>query len=416
MQDQSSDETTGLLSPHSLSDRPRASRVLIGCVVALVFLSAPLGMITGSAGQTQSGEAFGIATAQAQSSTTTGGSTDTETDTNTSGGSVTLNDQSTPTGRNVTVANATLPEGGFIAIHGDGYSYGRVDLSLTTVSQYLEPGTYQNLTIAADNGVPGGYGNISQFNGTQNITARLYTDSNDNQKFDYLLSDSDSSYRSGEEAIADSAELVIEGERGSPSWTIPKASVAFSDQISNGRTVAVEQAKLPDGGFLVVHDSRYLPPENATFNSTIGVSEYIPPNETVSDVPIELFNVPGRSMGNQTALANNTTLVVQASRDTDGDQSYDYISSDGIEDQAYTDNSSIVEQRADVTINESVSVDRTERPGANETGEPVNVDIGPTSGILGKIREVFSGDWVNVFAGGMFLVFVIAFIRQRVLR
>lgn len=408
MQDQSSAKTKTTLSTQSLSDYVRARQLLIGCLVVLVCLGAPLGAITGTE-SAQSDDALGIATVQAQSSTTTGQASNTSA----SGGSVTLDDQIS-NGSNVTVANVTLPEGGFVGIHGDGYSYGQTDLSLTTVSRYLEPGTYQNLSIPAANGVPGGYGNISQFNGTQNITARLYTDSNSNQHFDYLLSsDSDRSYRSGEEPVTDNAELVIEGARGSPSWTIPKASVEFSEQTTNGRAIVVDEARLPDGGFLVVRDSSYLPPENETYNSTIGVSPYLKPNETASDVPIELFNVPGRSMGNQTTLANNTTLVVQASRDTNGDQSYDYIRSKGIEDQPYVDNSTLVEQRADVTINKSVSVERTERSQTNETGEPVNVDLAPESGILGKISETFSGQWVNAFAGAMFLIFVAVFVRRR---
>ena len=409
MQDQPSEKVA--FSTRFLPDCSRIRLLFVWLLVAVVCLGAPVGAITGSAGVTQ-GSPLGIGTAQSQTATTSAAN---DSAANASGGSVTLKNQSTPTGWNVTVANATLPEGGFIGIHGDGYSYGQIELSLITTSRYLEPGSYQNLTIPVNNGVPGGYGNTSQFNGTQNITARLYTDSNSNQHFDYLLSsNSDRSYRSGEEPVADSAHLVIEGARGSPSWTIPKASIEFGEQTTNGRTIVVDKARLPDGGFLVVHDSRYLPPENETFNSTIGVSDYLQPNETVNNVPIELFNVPGRSMGNQTALANNATLVVQASRDTNGDQSYDYIRSDGIEDQPYTNNSEIVEERADVTINESADVRRTERSQANETGQPVDVNIGPNVGFIGKIAQFFEGAWVNVFAGAMFLLFAAMFVRRRI--
>ena len=409
MQDQSSEKVAP--STRFLPDCSRPHLLLVCLLVAVVCLGVSVGTIAGSVGATQASP-FGIGTAQAQTATTSAAN---DSAANASGGSITLTNQSTPTGRNVTIANATLPEGGFIGIHGDGYSYGRIELSLISSSRYLEPGTYQNLTIPVDNGVPGGYGNISQFNGTQNITARLYTDSNSNQHFDYLLSsDSDRSYRSREEPVADSAELVIEGARGSPSWTIPKASVEFGEQTTNGRTVVVDQARLPDGGFLVVHDSRYLPPENESFNSTIGVSPYLQPNETVNEVPIELFNVPGRSMGNQTALANNATLVVQASRDTNGDQSYDYIRSEGVEDQPYTNNSEIVEKRADVTINKSADVERTERSQANETGQPVDVNIGPNVGFLGKLTAFFGGTWVNAFAGAMFVLFAAVFVRRRI--
>jgi hypothetical protein len=409
MQDQSSEKVAP--STRFLSGCSRTRLLLVWLLVAVVCLGVPVGTLAGSTGATHVSP-LAIGTAQAQTATTSDAN---DSAANASGGSVTLTNQSTPTGQNVTVANATLPKGGFIGIHGDGYSYGQIELSLITTSRYLEPGSYQNLTIPVDNGVPGGYGNTSQFNGTQNITARLYTDSNSNQHFDYLLSsDSDKSYRSGEEPVADSAELVIEGARGSPSWTIPKASIAFGEQTTNGRTVVVDQARLPDGGFLVVHDSSYLPPENESFNSTIGVSSYLQPNETVSDVPIELFNVPGRSMGNQTALANNTTLVVQASRDTNGDQSYDYIRSEGVEDQPYTNNSEIVEERADVPINKSADVERTERSQANETGQPVDVNIGPNVGFLGKLTAFFDGMWVNAFAGAMFVLFAAVFVRRRI--
>jgi hypothetical protein len=389
----------------------RARQPLVWLLVVIVCLGAPIGTMVGGTGSTQD-SSFGIGTAQAQTVTTSAANDST---TNTSDGSVTLKNQSSPTGKNVTVANVTLPKGGFVGIHGDGYSFGQVQLSLVTTSRYLEPGSYQNLTIAVDNGVPGGFANTSRFDGTQNITARLYTDSNSNQHFDYLLSsDSDEPYRSGEESVVDSANLVIEGTRGSPNWTIPQASINFTDQVSNGRTVVVGQARLPDGGFLIVHDSRYLPPENETFNSTIGVSDYLQPNETVNNVPIKLFNVPGRSMGNQTTLRTNATLVVQASRDTNDDQSYDYIRSEGIEDQPYTNNSMIVEERADVTVNESINIARTEKSRTNETGQPVDVDIGPSVGLAGKITQFLEGTWVNVFAGAMFLLFAVVFIHRRI--
>lgn len=389
----------------------RARQPLVWLLVVIVCLGAPIGTMVGGTGSTQD-SSFGIGTAQAQTVTTSAANDST---TNTSDGSVTLKNQSSPTGKTVTVANVTLPKGGFVGIHGDGYSFGQVQLSLVTTSRYLEPGSYQNLTIAVDNGVPGGFANTSRFDGTQNITARLYTDSNSNQHFDYLLSsDSDEPYRSGEESVVDSANLVIEGTRGSPNWTIPQASINFTDQVSNGRTVVVGQARLPDGGFLIVHDSRYLPPENETFNSTIGVSDYLQPNETVNNVPIKLFNVPGRSMGNQTTLRTNATLVVQASRDTNDDQSYDYIRSEGIEDQPYTNNSMIVEERADVTVNESINIARTEKSRTNETGQPVDVDIGPSVGLAGKITQFLEGTWVNVFAGAMFLLFAVVFIHRRI--
>ena len=344
--------------------------------------------------------------------------------TNASDPAVTFTNQTTATGANVTVRSATLPEGGFVAIHGSGYKAGITEMSLVAVSRYLEPGSYQNLTIPVDAEVPGGYRNQTKFNGTQNVTARLYKDTNDNQRFDYLLSSNDSGYQVDSDSVAESARVVVEGTRGSRGWKVPTASVTIDDQRSDGTSVTIQRAKLPSGGFLVIHDSRYLPPENDTFGSVIGVSRYLDSNETATTVEVTLFDVPGRSF-DVARLRNDSTLVVRPSRDTNNNQQYDFLESKGIEDSPYTNTtnttngSEVVIERADIEIVGSENATSTTNGSTNgstngTSGEPVDVDLsGDTDqGVLGEIARLLDGPLFDLFIGAAFIVFVIIFVMR----
>ncbi|RJT04734.1 hypothetical protein [Halococcus sp. IIIV-5B] len=332
------------------------------------------------------------------------------TENNSTGNAEILFPNQTTNGTTVIVRSVTLPEGGFVGIHSDGYTAGITDTSLMTSSQYLSAGTHQNVSIPIDAGVPGGYANESQLNGTETLTARAYTDSNSNQRFDYLLSENDTGYENESGEVTDTSQVIVPGTRGSPGWTVPTASVDFRDQTTGGKSVTIRRASLPNGGFLVVHDSTYLAPENDSFGSIIGVSDYIPANRNASQVEVELYNVPGRSM-NQSRLRTNTTLVAEASLDTNDNREYDFYSSNGTNDTAYTKGSEIVTQPASITLNLNESASQSP-PTTVATGQPVNIGPNPNTGILGRISGLFEGPLFTVFIGAAFVLFVVAFVLQ----
>lgn len=378
-------------------------RTLLVAVAVLLISSTAIGGIAPSpVSNAPSSAEVGGGVVSAQDSSTT--------ENNSTGNAEILFPNQTTNGTTVIVRSVTLPEGGFVGIHSDGYTAGITDTSLMTSSQYLSAGTHQNVSIPIDAGVPGGYANESQLNGTETLTARAYTDSNSNQRFDYLLSENDTGYENESGEVTDTSQVIVPGTRGSPGWTVPTASVDFRDQTTGGKSVTIRRASLPNGGFLVVHDSTYLAPENDSFGSIIGVSDYIPANRNASQVEVELYNVPGRSM-NQSRLRTNTTLVAEASLDTNDNREYDFYSSNGTNDTAYTKGSEIVTQPASITLNLNESASQSP-PTTVATGQPVNIGPNPNTGILGRISGLFEGPLFTVFIGAAFVLFVVAFVLQ----
>jgi hypothetical protein len=53
-------------------------------------------------------------------------------------------------GHTVTVDSVTLPEGGFVTIHDSSLQDGETFASVVGSSAYLEPGTYENVTVTLD--------------------------------------------------------------------------------------------------------------------------------------------------------------------------------------------------------------------------------------------------------------------------
>ena len=160
-------------------------------------------------------------------------------------------------------------------------------------------------------------------------------------------------------------------------------------QSSDGSSVIVEAPKLPSGGFLVIHDSRY--PDNG-FGSIIGVSEYIPPDSAYRRVEVRLFDVPGRSF-EQSQLRASTTLYARAALDTNNNQQYDYLATGGAEDVSYLINGSrIAVDAARVSIDPSI---RTEAPAA-EYGIETSSTTRSGSGATPSVNETSEADGGNL--------------------
>ncbi|EMA43527.1 DUF7282 domain-containing protein [Halococcus saccharolyticus] len=345
----------------------------------------------------------------ANTTTTEGNATAANTTESTNGSvSVTMQRQTVATGANVTVRSATLPEGGYVVLHGYALTLaGQREESAIAVSEYLEPGSYQNLTIPVDNGVPGVYSNQSRLNGSQNISAVAYRESNGNQRFEQFTTGNDSVYEPQQVALSTGYVLVERTQNAA----IPSAALRFTDQTSNGTTVTVASTKLPDGGFVAIHDSSYLPPENDTFGSIIGVGRYVEPNESAKQVTIELYDVPGRSL-NRSRLGDNSTLVAVPYRDTNGNQQYDYYQSDGLRDSAYINRSGespeVIVDRASIGVNGSGQGETTPQNTTNPSGgQPIEIGVvDPNQGIFGTISSLLNGPVFDFFIGAAFILFV----------
>ncbi|RJT04737.1 hypothetical protein D3261_09000 [Halococcus sp. IIIV-5B] len=148
--------------------------------------------------------------------------------------------------------------------------------------------------------------------------------------------------------------------------TVGEANVTIANQTTNGTTVIVRSATLPEGGFIAIHNDSYLPPSNDSVGSTIGVSRYLSAGshqrvEVVLDEPI----------------AENQTLVATAARDGNSNQSFDYLSSQGFIDTAYSRTAGgAVDDRASVRIVNATSLAREAKigfPNQSTTGATVTV-------------------------------------------
>ena len=140
----------------------------------------------------------------------------------------------------------------------------------------------------------------------------------------------------------------------------PTATVTFSDQtVENGSTnVTVDSANLSDGGFVAIHST---PVVNETQNitavdSVVGVSEYLG-NGTSENITVTLDE----------PLTENQTLVAMPHQDTNGNEVYDFVTSNGSADGAYTEDGAPVTDTASITV----EADDVEGPGViTEGGEP----------------------------------------------
>jgi len=116
----------------------------------------------------------------------------------------------------------------------------------------------------------------------------------------------------------------------------PTATVSISDQ-SGGDTIVVDSAELSDGGFVTIHDSSL---SESPFDSVRGTSTYLAAGSE-TDISITLDD-PYESSG---------TAIAMPHLDTNGNQQYDFVSSEGGEDGPYTDDGgNIVTDSASVTV------------------------------------------------------------------
>ncbi|EMA55357.1 DUF7282 domain-containing protein [Halococcus thailandensis] len=350
---------------------------------------------------------------------TAAGQTQTQTQTqNQSNASVEFVNQTT-NGSDVTVESVTLPTSGFVVIDLSGAGVeGLLEEDAVAVSEQLSAGTHQNVTIPINQSPPGGVANRTSLNNTGNYEAIVYEDSNDNGRFDYLTSgtslDKPLIVGSGaqERLVSDNARLTIRGSRGDPNATpTPSASIQFSDQQTDGSTVSVASVTLPQGGFVVVHSEQYLQPQNDPVTSAVGLSAYLSAG-THQNVTVALMNG---------SVQQPQTLVAIPSRDTNQNQTYDYVTSGGFQDVPYTDGEAITDQAsvsrleattAVSTSNQSPSpsttstaaIERTDTTtDTNQTEQAADSDGNGGSGLSG-VAWIVGIVLVIVIVGGGYLL------------
>ncbi|WP_255149987.1 DUF7282 domain-containing protein [Halorarius halobius] len=131
----------------------------------------------------------------------------------------------------------------------------------------------------------------------------------------------------------------------SPSPT-DNATVSIRNQTTDGTSLVVESTTVPAGGFVVIHDTSLL--QGETFDSVRGASDYLTAGSH-TNVTVRLDD----------PMSANQTVLAMPHRDTDDDQRYDFVRTDGADDGPYTDSAGNV-----VVDSASATVDLSNEPGA----------------------------------------------------
>ena len=249
-------------------------------------------------------------------------------------------------GRTITVERVDLSEPGFVAVHDPSLGAGDVFGSVLGVSDRLAAGVHEDVTVTLDTAA----------NETQVLTPMAHVDSNDDGNYTFVESEGseDGPFTADGGAVVDSATTLV------------TASVTASDQQTDGSTVTVDSVTLADGGFVTIHDGSVT--DGAVFESVRGTSEYLSPG-THENVTVALDD----------ELEADATLVPMAHRDTDGDQTYDFLTSEGADDGPYTAGGAPVVATANADAPETASVtlaDQTTASGDRVTVESVTWNEG----------------------------------------
>lgn len=340
---------------------------------------------------------------------------------NDSGASVTVKDQNT-TGANLTVKRAVLPDGGFIAVRDPGLlSEAGAAQQTIAVSKYLKPGTHTNIKISAKAGPPGGSNNVSTFSTPGTYVAVAARDTDGDTRYDGVVNGSvDSNYEnpsSGYYRVAASEFYLTPppGEAKAPQT----ASIEFRNQTATRSTVTVEQVTLSEGGFVRVHDERYLPPTNNSLGSVVGISKYLAPG-THNNVDIRLTDETFGNASNNSTTAEPRSFTAVPSLDTNGNQRYDYVRSSGFHDVGYTlpDNSAVVSDTASITpptgeANTSTTSEPTNTLETRVTPTPTGTDTDSANESADATTGSGGLPWWVLLGGGIVLLIALLAIYGR---
>jgi hypothetical protein len=314
-------------------------------------------------------------------------------------------------GTTVTVDEATLSDPGYVAFHDVSLFDGEVTGSVVGVSEYLEPGvTYETDVTLFD--VPGADFETESLTGTGALVAMPHLETGDDESYDFVSSEGeeDGPFAEAGLPVVDLAFVDATGgdegtATGTPDGTgtatdtpdgtatdtdsssddegAPFATVDFENQAVADDAVTVGEALLSEGGFVALHDARLLGGE--LFESVVGVSEYLGPGvhravEVTLDDPGAITEVPFPP-------APAKPLVPMPHLDTDDDDSYDFVTSEGADDGPYTAEGQAVVDLGFVTTEGGEAATGTAdgtttgTPEGTETGTPEGTETGTSTDI-----------------------------------
>ncbi len=258
--------------------------------------------------------------------------------------SVTFGDQ-TSNGKTLMVDSVTMSDGGFVAIHDASLNDGKVLKSVIGVSDYLDAGTHENVSVTLFNVDGRNFSDGMMLKNDQSLIAMPHLDTNGNENYDFVSSGgkADGPYTKDKKPVVDSAQITVK----SCHKMTDMAKVWFDNQRSDGTSVVVKKAELSDGGFVAIHDSSLL--DGKVFDSVIGVSDKLDAG-THECISVDLYDgVPGGNY-DMDKLDSDTTLIAMPHYDSNDNGTYDFLTSKGDADGPYTKNKKPVVDKAKITL------------------------------------------------------------------
>ena len=252
--------------------------------------------------------------------------------------SVTFEDQSVENGT-VTVANVTVPEGGYVAIHNDSLQDGQAVGSVVGVSEYLEPGTHENVTVTLYEDVPGAdFENATMPEGTETLIAMPHQETSEEMAGNETTTT--------EDGVGENQTTTDDGQNDTTTTTGVNDTTTTDDGTNDTTTT--------DDG------------TNDTTTTDGGV------NTTTTS------NVTTTSEANSTQTAN-------AQQENQTNQTYDFVATDGEEDGPYIVDGAVVIDSAEVDFS-APATDDDEGAGAADNDTEANETQAGSSFVVESIE------------------------------
>lgn len=124
--------------------------------------------------------------------------------------------------------------------------------------------------------------------------------------------------------------------------------VTVTNQTSDGRTVRIRELTVSEGGYVAIHDARRT--DAGLTHNIIGVSGYYEPG-TYRNVTVTLFDVPGFNFSDNAHLMGNVRVFATVHNETNGNTTFEYITSGRARDGPYrTDSGAVAVDFAVLTV------------------------------------------------------------------
>ena len=237
-------------------------------------------------------------------------------------------------GHEVVVPSVDLPEGGFVAIHDATLLEGAVFTSVIGISEALPAGASEQVRVQLTRALVGD---------NETLVAMPHKDSNANGIYDFVSSAGaeDGPFVGGQDAIDESAlPAALQGlDLGGISAVVAQVNVTASiqarDQVGSGRSILIDSVDLSAPGYVAVHDATLVAAADesgidpaSVLTSVVGVSDLLPAGR-YTDLLVAVGN---NCEGCKAGGSMNGTLVPMAHRETNGNEAYDFVSSEGAAD------------------------------------------------------------------------------------